>query len=114
MSAGIVAALRALLPTPLPGAPGPLASFEEAKLRAFAEAAGLTAEDVIDVDSPWTYPDEATALRALASSGVAARAATSAGRDDVDATHRAALASFRQTDGSYRIGATCRFLVARP
>lgn len=112
-AAGIVAALRPLLPPPPPGAPGPFALSEEAKLRAFAEAAGLTAEDVVDVDSPWSYPDEFTALRGLASSGVAARAAALTGRDAVDAAHRSALAPFRQADGSFRIGATCRFLVAQ-
>ncbi|MFN0113626.1 MAG: class I SAM-dependent methyltransferase [Paracoccaceae bacterium] len=112
-AAQIVGALRPLLPPPPPGAPGPFALSDEAKLRAFAEAAGLTAETVIDVDSPWSYLDEATALRGLGSSGVAARAKALSGAGAVDAAHRAALAPFRQTDGSFRIGASCRFLVAR-
>ena len=112
-AAMIVASLRPLLPPPPPGAPGPFALSEETKLRAFADAAGLTPEDVIDVDSPWNYPDENTALRGLASSGVAARAAALAGARAVDDAHRAALAPFRKADGSFRIGATCRFLVAR-
>jgi SAM-dependent methyltransferase len=112
-AAGIVAALRPLLPPPPPGAPGPFALSEETKLRALAEAAGLMAEDVIDVDSPWSYPDESTALRGLGSSGVAARARTLSGAEAVDAAHRSALAPFRKDDGSFRIGATCRFLVAR-
>lgn len=112
-AAGIVAALRPLLPPPPPGAPGPFALSDEDKLRAFAGSAGLTAEDVIDVDSPWGYPDEETALRGLGSSGVAARAAGLVGAEAVDAAHREALLPFRQADGSYRIGATCRFLVAR-
>ena len=112
-AAAIVASLRPLLPPPPPGAPGPFALSEESKLRAFAEAAGLTAEAVIDVDSPWSYPDETTALRGLASSGVAARAAALSSAEAVDAAHRAALAPFRRVDGSFRIGATCRFLAAR-
>jgi len=112
-AAGIVAALRPLLPTPPQGAPGPFALSDEAKLRAFAEAAGLIAEDVVDVDSPWRYPDEDTALRGLASSGVAARAAALSGIEAVNEAHRGALAPYRQADGSFRIGATCRFLVAR-
>ena len=112
-AAAIVASLRDLLPPPPPGAPGPFALSDEVKLRAFAGAAGLTAEDVVDVDSPWSYPDEATALRGLGSSGVAARARALSGAAAVDAAHSAALAPFRQADGSFRIGATCRFLVAR-
>lgn len=112
-AAAIVSALGPLLPPPPPGAPGPFALSEESRLRAFAEAAGLTPESVIDIDSPWNYPDEHTAVRGVGSSGVAARAKALVGSEAVDAAHRAALAPFRQAGGSFRIGATCRFLVAR-
>lgn len=112
-AAAIVGALRPLLPPPPPGAAGPFALSDKTKLRGFAEAAGLTPEDVVDVDSGWSYPDEATAVRGLGSSGVAARAKGLAGSEAVDDAHRAALAPFRQPDGSFRIGASCRFLVAR-
>lgn len=112
-AAAIVGALRPLLPPQPPGALGPFALSDQTKLRAFATAAGLTADAVIDVDSPWSYPDERTALLGLGSSGVAARAVTLRGAEAVDMAHRAALAPFRQSDGSFRIGATRRFLVAR-
>lgn len=112
-AAALVGALRPLLPPPPPGAPGPFALSDATKLAAFAEAAGLAPERVVDVDSPWSYPDEAVALRGLASSGVAARAMALAGAEAVHAAHAAALAPFRQADGSLRIGARCRFLVAR-
>ena len=112
-AAAIVAALRPLLPPPPPGAAGPFALSDKDKLRGFAEAAGLRAEDVVDVESGWRYPDEATAVRGLGSSGVAARAKALVGAEAVDEAHRAALAPFRQSDGSFRIGAACRFLVAR-
>lgn len=112
-AAAIVAALRPLLPPPPPGAAGPFALSDKAKLRGFAEAAGLTPGEVFDVDSGWRYPDEATALRGLGSSGLAARVRGLAGAEAVDAANRAVLAPFRQADGSFRIGASCRFLVAR-
>ena len=112
-AAAIVGALRPLLPPPPPGAPGPFALSDEVKLRDFALAAGPSPEAVVDVDSPWYYPDAATALRGLGSSGVAARAAGLSGRAAVDAAHLAAIAPFRHEDGSFRIGAACRFLVAR-
>jgi SAM-dependent methyltransferase len=73
-AASLVGALRPLLPPPPPGAPGPFALSDETALRSFAAAAGLTAFEVFDVESPWSYPDEATAIRGLNSSGVSARA----------------------------------------
>jgi SAM-dependent methyltransferase len=112
-AAAIVSALWPLLPPPPPGAPGPFALSDADELRAFAAAAGLEPQALVDVDCPWSYPDEATALRGLGSSGVAARAADLAGRAAVDAAHRDAIAPFRRPDGSFRIGASFRFLVAR-
>ncbi|MCA8878987.1 MAG: class I SAM-dependent methyltransferase [Rhodobacteraceae bacterium] len=112
-AAALVAALKPLLPPPPPGAPGPFALSDATRLREIARAAGLTPEAVCDGDSPWVYPDEATALRGVGASGVAARASDLAGRAAVDAAHAAVLARFRQADGSYRLGATYRYLVAR-
>lgn len=113
-AASLVAALKPLLPPPPPGAPGPFALSDETALRAFAAAGGLTPVSVIDVATHWTYPDEATALRGLGSAGVAIRAAELSGQGALDAAHRAALAPFRRSDGSFRIGARFRCLVAGP
>ncbi|MBS0438647.1 MAG: class I SAM-dependent methyltransferase [Proteobacteria bacterium] len=112
-AAELVAALKPLLPSPPPGAPGPFALSSEPALRAFATAAGLEVLDVFDVASPWHYPDLPTALRGLRSSGVAARAIAQSGETAVDAAHANALAPFQQPDGSYRIAATFRCLHAR-
>jgi SAM-dependent methyltransferase len=113
-AAALVAALRPLLPPPPPNAPGPFALSDEATLRAFAASAGLTPIEVFDVDSPWAYPDETTAVRGLNSSGVSARAMENASEAAVSEAHRQALAPFRLADGSYRIGASFRCLLARP
>lgn len=113
-AASLVAALRPLLPPPPPGAPGPFAFSDEAALRAFAAGVGLEPLEVFDVNSPWRYPDLSTALRGLGSSGVAARAIENAGEDAVNKAHAKALAPFRQSDGSYKIGASFRCLLARP
>ena len=106
--------MKPLLPAPPPGAPGPFALSDEAALRAFAAAGGLTPVEVLDVDTPWFYRDEATALRGLGSSGVAARAIGHSGEDAFLAAMRDFLAPLRQGDGSYRIGARARCLVATP
>lgn len=111
-AAALVAALKPLLPPPPPGAAGPFALSERGKLAELATTAGLVALEVFDVDVPWSYPDLATAQKGLGSSGVAAKAAEINGQSALDAAHEAALAPFRQADGSYRIGATFRVLVA--
>jgi len=111
--AEVIAALGPLLPPPPPGAGGPFALSGETALRELAEAAGLAVDAIVDVSEPIVYPDLATALRGLDSSGVATRARDMVGDEAVSAAHRAALARFAQGDGSYRIGATFRCLFAR-
>ncbi|MBX9845646.1 MAG: class I SAM-dependent methyltransferase [Xanthobacteraceae bacterium] len=113
-AASLVGAMKPLLPPPPHGAPGPFALSEEGALRAFAKAGGLTPGAVFDVDTPWFYPDEATALRGQAAAGVAVKAMEHSGEAAFMAATRAALAPFRQPDGSFRIGARFRCLVASP
>lgn len=113
-AASVVGAMKPLLPAPAPGAPGPFALSDETALRAFAVAGGLSPGHMFDVDTPWHYPDEATALRGQASAGVAIRAIEHAGEDAFLDTMRAALTPFRQSDGSFRISARFRCLVAAP
>lgn len=111
-AAALVAALKPLLPPPPPGASGPFALSEPGKLEELAGSAGLTPLEVFDVAAPWQYPDLKTAQKGLGSSGVAAKAAEISGQDALDAAHATALAPFRQVDGSYKIGATFRVLMA--
>jgi SAM-dependent methyltransferase len=113
-AASLVTALRPLLPPPPPDAPGPFALSDEAALRKFANDAGLTPVAVFDVDSPFIYPEEATAVRGLNSAGVAVRAMENSSVEAVTQAHARAIAPFRQPDGSYRIKATFRCLLAEP
>lgn len=113
-AAAHVVAMKPLLPAPPPGAPGPFAHSDESVLRSFAEAGGLTPVEILDVDTPWFYRDEATALRGLGSSGAAVRAIEYSGEEAFVSAMRGFLAPHRQADGSYRIGARARFLVATP
>jgi SAM-dependent methyltransferase len=110
-AAAVVGALRHLLPAPPPGTPGPFALSDEAALRNFAHAAGLTPTDMFDVSSPFEYPDEATAVRGLCSSGVATRAAEAAGEAAVARAYSQAIAPFRNKDGTVRIDASFRCLM---
>jgi SAM-dependent methyltransferase len=112
-AASIVGALRPLLPPPPPGAPGPFALSEESAIRAFASGSDLEPIEVFDVDSPWRYVDLATALRGLKSAGNTVRAIENSSEAAVDEAFSKALAPFRQGDGSYKIGAAFRCLIAR-
>ena len=113
-AASVVGAMKPLLPPPPPGAPGPFALSDETALRAFAAAGGLSPGVVFDVDTPWFYPDEATGLRAQASAGVAVKAIEHVGEDAFSQPCGPHLSPFRQTDGSFRIAARFRCLVATP
>ena len=88
------------------------APSDEQALRKFAADAGFTPVEVFDVDSPFVYADEATAVRGLNSAGVAARAMENSSEQAVTEAHAKAIAPFRQPDGSYRIKATFRCLLA--
>jgi hypothetical protein len=112
-AAALVAALRPFLPPPPPGAPGPFALSDESVLRSFAEDVSLRALEILDVESPWYYPYLATGHRALRSSGVAAEAIENSNEENIDLAHSEALKSFRQSDGSYIIGANFRCLIAQ-
>ena len=113
-AASLVAALRLLMPPPPPGAPGPFALSDEQALRTFAVNAGLTPVEVFDVESPFIYADEATAVRGLNAAGVAVRAMENSSEEAVTEAHARAIAPFRRPDGGYRIKATFRCLLARP
>jgi len=112
-AASLIAALRPLMPPPPPGAPGPFALSDEEALRKFATDAKLTPAAVFDVDCPFVYPDEATAVRGLNASGVAVRAMENTSELAASKAHRKAIVPFRQSDGSYRINASFRCLVAQ-
>jgi ubiquinone/menaquinone biosynthesis C-methylase UbiE len=111
-AAALVGALRPLLPPPPPGAPGPFALSNETALRAFAHGAGLEPGEIFDVESPWSYASLEEGIRGLGSSGVAARARSTSGAEAVDRAHAEALGAFRQSDGSFRVPAVFRCLVA--
>jgi SAM-dependent methyltransferase len=113
-AASLVTALKDLLPPPPPGAAGPFALSDEGRLRRLAVDAGLETLEVFDVDSPFVYADEATALRGLNASGVAARAMEQSGEAAVTEAHRQALASFRRADGRFVAEGSFRCLLARP
>ncbi len=111
-AAKLIGAVRPLLPPPPPGAPGPFALSDEAALTALAKEAGLTPVRTIDVDSPFTYPDLATALRGINSSGVSARAIAHSGEEAVTRAHEAVFVQYKRGDGSISVPNRFRYLLA--
>ncbi len=112
-AAEVVAALKPLLPPPPAGAPGPFALSDEVALRDFSTSAGLAPEAVVDVHSPWQYPDLETALKGVMSAGVAVRAMEHTSEEAVRTAYADALAGFCKSDGSILLGASFRYLIAR-
>jgi ubiquinone/menaquinone biosynthesis C-methylase UbiE len=113
-AASLVAVLKPFLPPSPPGAPGPFALSDESTLREFASSAGLTPTAVFDVDDPWNYPDLDTAVRGMCSAGVAVKAMEHSGEEAVTSAYAAAFAPFLQSDGTVRVGASFRCLIAQP
>jgi len=114
-AAQLLFALKPLLPPPpagTPPPPGPFALSKLEALRQLATNAGLTPTDLFDVESPWHYASLEEAIRGLGSSGVSRRAIEHSGQEAVDKAHAEALAPFAQPDGTYKIGATFRCLIA--
>lgn len=111
-AAALISAIKHLLPAPPPGTPGPFALSEESALRSFCEDAGLIPVELFDVQSDWEYPDKHTALRGLCSAGVAIKAIEFSSEAAVKEAYSNALDPFLKPDGSYRIKANFRCLLA--
>jgi SAM-dependent methyltransferase len=112
-AAGHLKALGALMPPPPPGAPGPFALSEEAKLKAFAAEAGLTPLSVVDVACPWIYPDLDTALKGMLSAGPAERAIRSTSVEKARDAVAGAIAPYRTSSGGYHMDNVFRYLISR-
>jgi SAM-dependent methyltransferase len=108
--AAVGAALRALAPAPPPaGAQQPVASgHPEVLLR----QAGLTPLGVGEVDCPFTFRDEATAVRALTSVAPFVAAARRLGDGPVRREVAEALAPFRTPVGGYHLRNHLRYAIA--
>jgi hypothetical protein len=75
--------------------------------------AGMAPGNVEEIDCPWGYPDEPTALRGLLSSGPAMRAIQQAGEEMVRAAIVKALASFKTASGGYLLRNKYRYMIVK-
>lgn len=112
-AAGHLKALGSLMPPPPPGAPGPFALSDEAKLKSLASEAGLTPLAVVDVSCPWRFPNQDTALRGMLSAGPAERAIRNSGMEQARNAVADAIAPYRKSSGEYILNNKFRYVVAR-
>lgn len=92
--------------------PGPFALSPDGALAEFAEKAGLLPQDVREVNCPFVYADEETALRGMLSAGPAVKSIQVSGENFVRQSLLAALGPFKTTNGGYRLKNRFRYLVA--
>lgn len=108
----VLGAIGGLLPPPPPGAGGPFALSAPGALEELLERAGFRPGSTGDVDTPYVYPDVATAVRAQQASGPAVRAAQQAGDAAVHAALTEVMERYRRGDG-VRLDNVFRYVVAR-
>jgi SAM-dependent methyltransferase len=112
-SAAVFGGYASMLPPPPPGAEGPFALAEPGRLEGLVDEAGLEGGTAHDVETVWSYPDLATALRGFNSAAPAAMAIAANGEEQVNEVITGALAPFEQPDGSYRMVNVFRYLIAK-
>ena len=95
----VLGAIGSLLPPPPPGAGGPFALAAPGALEALLAGAGLVAERVIDVPTPYVYPDVETAVQGQLASGPARMAIDRVGREAVSSALVEALGPVVEADG---------------
>lgn len=106
-------AVFALLPPPPAGKPASTPLWADGALEALAERSGLRpVGNAVEVDCPWDYPDEQTAVRGILSSALSTLAVREVGEEKVRETIAAAITPFRKPSGAYRIRNRFLFLAA--
>jgi SAM-dependent methyltransferase len=98
-AASYLAAIGRLLPSPLPGAPGPFALSEGKRLEELLTAAGFHVTNSIDQPTTWDYPEFGIAMKGLLSAGPATRAIDHSGYEKVYATITEAVQPYLRPDG---------------
>jgi SAM-dependent methyltransferase len=106
--------LGALMPPPLPGAPGPFALCGRDALEEFFARAGLEVAEIADVMCTFAYPDTPTAVAALSSAGPVVRIAEHAGEEAVRLDIEAFLQRHVRADGTYAIRNPFRYAASTP
>jgi SAM-dependent methyltransferase len=109
----VLRALRPLLPSAPPNAPGPFALSYPGALEELVERAGLTPTDDGYLETTFEYPDEGTLLKANRSAGPVILAERTSGEKAVADAIGSALTPYQISAGAYRIETEWRYVTAR-
>lgn len=108
----IMAAISALAPLPLPGAPGPFALSAAGVVESRLEAAGLRVVERGEFAVALSFRTAEAACRAFMAGGVGANAIHCSGEERVREAIRKALEGFELGTGDYRIQNRFHFAIA--
>ena len=108
-----LAAFSRLMPPLPPGTQGPFALSEDGTLEGLVRKAGLVPLETADVDVPFDFAEETSALRCLLSNGPAVIAIRTSGAERVRHAVLNAIVPFKTASGSYHLDNKFRYLVAR-
>ena len=112
--AGVLRAIRSLLPPHRSGAPGPTALSAPGVLDNLLARAGVAAVEDGNVEKAYEYSDLDTALRAIRSAGLTLLAERTAGDTALTDAIASALAPYRTDRGGYRLEVESRYILATP
>jgi SAM-dependent methyltransferase len=108
-----LAAFSRLMPPPPPGTSGPFALSEDGTLEGLVRKAGLVPVETADVNVPFDFATETSALCGLLSNGPAVIAIRASGIERVRQAVLNAIAPFETASGDYHLDNKFRYLVAR-
>jgi len=114
LCAATLPAVLALLPPPPAGQSASAPLSDPGVMESAMQSAGLRPREQGEIDCAFTYPDAATAWRAISSAGMVIRAIRHAGEEAVRGAVLGTLAAFTRPDGSIRQRNRFRWVAATP
>jgi len=112
--AGVLRAIRSLLPSQHSSAPGPTALSGPGVLDNLLTRAGVATVESGNVEKAYEYPTLDTALRAIRSAGLTLLAERTAGDTALTDAIASALAPYRTAGGGYRLEVESRYILGTP
>lgn len=108
----VLASIASLLPTPVPGSPGPLALSGEGKVEALLDSAGFRIIENSTIECPWNFSSLEDALKGILAAGPSAEAIHFAGKEKVKEKLVSTLEAFNIYDEIYVLENVFHYYIA--